>query len=501
LNLSEIIIHGARYFGNKTALVFEDERYTYPELNALIDGIAAYLHEVGIHPGDRVALYLPNCPQWIVVYYAIIRIGAASVCVSSAYKQDEVKHLINDSKSSLLISSEELRDQIPHRGTIPKVKDVLLIEQDATLVSIFENKRCTAGPSVLVDCPPDKECVILYTGGTTGAPKGAMLTHRNILYTAQNVCYHERTGSKDVAVCMMPLNHVFAGNHIMNSILYSGGTLVLHKGFDLDDVVSSIRRNKVTRFYAVPTIFIRLLNNPASKPQLSSLTYCFSAATSMASEIVRQWQERFKLKIHEAYGMTETASLVTYNHRYKHKIGSVGTPAGIVEVKIVDHNGIETAGGETGEIVIRGPNVMKGYINKPKETEEIFRDGWLHSGDLGYLDAQGYLFIVDRIKDMIISGGLNIYPSEVEDVLYRHPEVEECAVVGVPHPEYGEAVSAYVIKKQDRICTEEDLIRFCKEKIASYKAPKKIMFVKELPKSPAGKILKRVIRKSFDKSD
>ena len=220
----------------------------------------------------------------------------------------------------------------------------------------------------------------------------------------------------------------------------------------------------------------------------------------MASEIVRQWQESFKLKIYEAYGMTETASLVTYNHRNKHKIGSVGTPAGIVEVKIVDHNGTAVPGGETGEIIIRGPNVMKGYINKPRETDEILRDGWLHSGDLGYLDEQGYLFIVDRIKDMIISGGLNIYPSEVEDVLYRHSEVEECAVAGVPHPEYGEAVSAYVIKKENRICTEEDLILFCKEKIASYKASKKIMFVKELPKSPAGKILKRVIRKVFDQS-
>ncbi len=501
MNLSEIIVHGARYVGNKTALVFQDKRYTYSELNALIDNLASYLNEVGIIPADRVALYLPNCPQWIAVYYAIIRIGAVSVCVSSAYKQNEVKHLINDSKSSLLISSEELSDQIPCHETIPEVKNILLIEQDATLVSIFEKKHCAPDPSEMVACPPDKECVILYTGGTTGAPKGAMLTHRNILYTSQNVCYHERTGSKDVAVCMMPLNHVFAGNHIMNSILYGGGTLVLHKGFDLDDIVSSIRRNKVTRLYAVPTIFIRLLNNLESKRHLSSLTYCFSAATSMASEIVRQWQESFKLKIYEAYGMTETASLVTYNHRYRHKIGSVGTSAGIVEVKIVDPNGTEVPAGETGEIVIRGPNVMKGYINKPKETAEILRDGWLHSGDLGYLDEQGYLFIVDRIKDMIISGGLNIYPSEVEDVLYEHAAVEECSVVGMPHPEYGEAVTAYVIKKQDRLCAADDLIRFCKERIASYKAPKKIMFVKELPKSPAGKILKRVIRKSFDKSD
>ncbi len=291
MNLSEIVVNGARYFGDKTALVYQDNGYNYQDLNALIDNIALYLKEFGTIPGDRVALYLPNCPQWIAVYYAIIRIGAVSVCVS------------------------------------------------------------------------------------------------------------------------------------------------------------------------------------------------------------------YKLKIYEAYGMTETASLVTYNHRYKHKIGSVGMPAGIVEVKIIDRNGTELPGGETGEIAIRGPNVMKGYINKPKESAEILRDGWLHSGDLGYLDEQGYLFIVDRIKDVIISGGLNIYPSEVEDVLYKHSAVEECSVIGMPHPEYGEAVTAYVIKKQDRICAEDDLIRFCKKRIASYKAPKKILFVRELPKSPTGKILKRVIRKSIDNSD
>jgi long-chain acyl-CoA synthetase len=219
----------------------------------------------------------------------------------------------------------------------------------------------------------------------------------------------------------------------------------------------------------------------------------------MASEIVRQWQAVFNLRIHEAYGLTESSSLVTFNHLYHHRVGSVGTPAGVVEVKIVDKEGQELAIGETGEIAIRGPNIMKGYFNNPEETAKVLRNRWLHSGDIGRLDANGYLYIVDRIKDMIISGGLNVYPTEVEEVLYTHTAVEECAVIGMPHTEYGEAVTAFVILKQGLTCSEAELIGFCKERIASYKAPKRIMFVDQLPKSPAGKILKREIRKSVDK--
>jgi long-chain acyl-CoA synthetase len=295
----------------------------------------------------------------------------------------------------------------------------------------------------------------------------------------------------------MPLNHVFGGNHIMNSTFYGCGTLVLHKAFDMDQVLSSVQNNSITRFYSVPTIFIRMLNTRDCHKYLKSLSYCFSAATSMASEIVRQWQEKFNLTIHEAYGMTETSSLVTFNHLYHHKVGSVGTPAGIVEVKIVDDDNNEVPIGETGEVVIRGPNIMKGFFNNPEETNKVLRNGWLHSGDVGCMDEEGYLFIVDRIKDMIISGGLNVFPIEVEEVLYTHAAVEECAVVGMPNSDYGEAVTAFIKIKQGQVCSESSLIDFCKERIASYKVPKRILFLNDLPKSPAGKILKREIRKSF----
>jgi long-chain acyl-CoA synthetase len=498
LNLSSIIDRGALNFADKAALVYNSERYTYERLKSAIDRIAFYLSEKGMGRGDHIAIYMPNCPEWVAAYYGIIRLGAVTVCASAAYKQKEIEHLLNDSQVSLLITCDELLPQVPERLTIPMVKDILVWENDPNLALIFKTSSTENEPFAPTDCNPEDECVILFTGGTTGTPKGAMLTHRNILYTAQNVCYHERAVSGDVALCFMPLNHVFGANHIMNSTLYGCGSLVLHKSFDMDEVLSSIQTDKITRFYSVPTVFIRLLNTKNSHKYLTSLNYCFSAATSMASEIVRQWQEKFNLTIHEAYGMTESSSLVTFNHLYHHKVGSVGTPAGVVEVKIVDDENSEVPPGETGEIIIRGPNIMKGYFNKIEETNKVLRNGWLYSGDVGRLDEDGYLYIVDRIKDVVISGGLNVFPTEVEEILYTHETVEECAVVGMPHSEYGEAVTAFVKIKQGKTCSETDLISFCKAQIASYKAPKKILFVDELPKSPAGKILKREIRASFE---
>jgi long-chain acyl-CoA synthetase len=497
LNLSNIIDRGALNFAEKTALIQDRNRYTYERLKSATERIAFYLSEQGVRRGDRIAVYMPNRPEWVAAYYGIIRLGAVAVCVSSAYKQKEVASLLNDSLVSLVITCDELLDQLPERDAVPSVKEVVVWENDRVLESIFDVRSAGHKPFLPVDCGLDDECAILFTGGTTGIPKGAMLTHRNIMYSAQNVCYHERAIPADVALCFLPLNHVFGGVHIMNSTFFGCGTLVLHKSFDMDRLLSSVQSEKITRFYSVPTVFIRLLNTAKSREYLMSINYCFSAATSMASEIVRQWRDKFNLTIHEAYGMTETSSLVTFNHMYHHKIGSVGTPAGIVEVKIVDEKDSEVPPGESGEIVIRGPNIMKGYFNKPEETGEVLRNGWLHSGDIGRLDKDGYLYIVDRIKDLVISGGLNVYPTEVEEILYTHAAVEECAVVGMPHTEYGEAVSAFVKKKQGLECSEDDLIDYCKKRIASYKAPKKIFFVDELPKSPAGKILKREIRKSF----
>lgn len=498
MNLSLVIDRAARCFGSQPAIINSAKTITYSQLNLGVDRVSAHLSKRGLTPGERVAVFSGNRPEWVAAYYGIIRAGGVAVCLSAAYKAAEIEPLLNDSGPRFLITSEDLADQLPDREMTAGI-EILTIETDPVLSTLFVKSENPDSPSIIIDRNADDTCAILYTGGTTGTPKGAMLTHKNILFTSQNICYHERTRPGDSAICFMPLNHVFGGNHIMNSIFYGCGTLVLHKGFEMERILKSISANAVTRFYAVPTIYIRLLNNPESRKLFKSVTYCFSAATSMASEIVRQWRDKFSLTIHESYGMTETASLVTFNHLYSHQIGSVGTLAGVVEARLVDPEGKPVPVGQTGEIIIRGPNVMKGYYGKPEETAAAIRNGWLHSGDIGRFDKEGHLYIVDRIKDLVISGGLNVYPSEVEGVLYTHPAVDECVVVGLPHKEYGEAVSAFVILRRGYETTEEELIAHCKSKMASYKAPKTVVYVEDLPKTPTGKTLRRKIREKFQR--
>ncbi len=494
MNVADLFANAALYDPNKKALIFGNESYTYAEMHRIIDGVAAYLRKLGISKGDRVSLYMANRPEWIMLYFGAARMGAITVCVPSAYKSDEMKTVVNDSLSSLLVTSESLLPMVPPPEAIPLVKQVVGVERDEAFQSILRGEGAHTRAAA-ADTTGDDTCAILYTGGTTGVPKGAMLTHRNLLYSAQNVAYHERTVPEDIGLCSLPLNHVFAQCHVMHTFFYGCATLVLFAGFDMDKVIAAVVEHKVTRLYAVPTIFIRLLNNPETRKQLKSLRYVFSGGTSMPAEIVRQWAQAYGIPIHEAYGMTEAASLVTFNHLYRHKIGSIGMPGGIVEVKVVDANDNEVEQGDQGEIIIRGPNVMKGYFEQPQETALALRNGWLHSGDVGVFDEEGYLFIVDRIKDIIITGGENVYPKEVEDTLHQHRAVNECGVVGLPHREYGEAVTAFVTLRPGVTANERDLIAFCKEKMAGYKVPKKIHFVADLPKTPQGKILRRELRK------
>jgi long-chain acyl-CoA synthetase len=494
MNIANSFSLGALSYPDRRALIFNDRVYTYAEMDRIIGGVAGYLSSLGVAGGDRVSLYMPNRPEWIMFYYGIARMGATPVCVPAAYKREEMVGLVNDSLSSVLVTSADLASELPLSPAIPSVKKVIVADDDEGFRSIVRDEKrfVPSGVRTL----GDDTGAILYTGGTTGVPKGAMLSHRSLISSAQNVAYHERMTPEDVGVCFMPLNHVFAQCHIMNAFFYSCATLVLFQNFDMDRVLTAVSEHRVTRFYAVPTVYIRFLNDPTSRERLKSLRYVFSAATSMPAEIVRQWVDAFGIPIHEAYGMTETASCVTFNHIFRHKIGSIGTPAGIVEVRLVDGDDNDVNDGERGEIVIRGPNVMKGYFNRPEETAAALRNGWLHSGDVGVFDEEGYLYIVDRLKDVIITGGENVFPKEVEDVLYMHEGVSECAVVGLPHPEYGEAVTAFVILKEGKTTDEAALVSFCKSHLARYKVPKTIRFVAELPKTPQGKILRRELKKT-----
>jgi long-chain acyl-CoA synthetase len=494
MNVADEFTYAALYCPDKKALIFGDTSYTYAEMHRIIEKTAGYLASLGVSKGDRISIYMANRPEWIMFYYGIARIGAISVCIPGAYKRDEMTGTVNDSRSSILVTSEDLLAQIPPADKIPSVRETIVVEHSEAFQSILRGEDAFAAQTG-IRTSGDDVTSILYTGGTTGIPKGAMLTHRNLLYSAQNVAFHERMVPDDIGVNFLPLNHVFAQCHIMHTYFSGCATLILFPGFDMDRVVASVIEHKVTRFYAVPTIFIRILNNPESRKQLKSLRYVFSGGTSMPAEIVRQWFDAFGIPIHEAYGMTEAASIVTFNHLFRHKIGSIGMPAGIIELKVVDADDNEMKQGEQGEIILRGPNIMKGYFEQPEESAIALRNGWFHSGDVGVFDAEGYLYIVDRIKDIVITGGENVYPKEVEDLLHQHKAVNECGVVGLPHHEFGEAVTAFVTLKPGMITDEASLIAFCKERMARYKVPKAVHFVADLPKTPQGKILRRELRK------
>jgi len=340
---------------------------------------------------------------------------------------------------------------------------------------------------------------ILYTGGTTGTPKGAMLTHEGIIFSSFSIAHFERNTENDRALCFMPFNHVFGQIHIMNATILSAGCLEILPSFDLGKTLELMAAGRITKFFAVPTVYVRLLGVNDLSEKLGRLRYCFSAAASMPREIVKQWKERTGIKISESYGMTEGMP-VTYNHYYpdRHVVGSVGQPIHGVEVQIRDTSGNLLEQGREGEICFRGPIVMKGYLNHPEGNVAAFWEGgWLRSGDIGFFDTEDYLYIVDRLKDMIITGGENVYPREVEEVLYRRPEVQECAVVGLPDKEWGERVTAFIIPKPGQPISREELKLFLKSHLSPFKVPKEYIVVEEMPKSPAGKILKRELRKRF----
>ncbi|NOZ83385.1 MAG: long-chain fatty acid--CoA ligase, partial [Epsilonproteobacteria bacterium] len=346
---------------------------------------------------------------------------------------------------------------------------------------------------------PNNPASIIYTSGTTGEPKGVVLSHGNVISNSYAAIHHTRISPNDRLICFLPLFHSFAQNFIANSAINCGATLVLHKKYEQDDILELTKQHKVTRFYAVPTIYIMLLNTPGIKEYLKSLTYSFSAASSLPVEVIKEWKEQTGMNINEAYGLTESSPFATYNHEFRHKAGSVGTSIENVEIRIADKNDNPLKVGEEGEILIQGPNVMLGYFGKQKETEETLKNGWLHTGDVGKLDDEGYLYIVDRTKDMINSGGENISPREVEETLYQNDCVQECSVVGMPDKIYQESVLAYVVLKEGKMAEEAELIEFCKSRMARFKAPKKIKFAEALPKNATGKILKRKLREMAKK--
>lgn len=494
MNIARNLERSACFFPSRPVISEGGSETTYAQLNERANRIATALIRLGVQPGDSIGLCAPNSGDWLAFYFGVLKVGAVAVTMSSLLKPSELALSINDSLPKVMYSYEEKLDDLKGMKRPGVLERIICPGGDLDLDRLAETGT---GAFKAPERDRSDTAAILFTGGTTGIPKGVLLSHENISTAIQNVVFNERSNENDRALCFLPFNHVFGQMHIMNATILSGGCLDLLPTFDMEKVLHAIKAGRVTKLFAVPTIYVRLLSLDRIKERLGSVRYCFSAAASMAAEIVRRWKDETGLSIHEAYGMTESASMVTYNHYYRHVVGSVGTPVSGEEVQIRDLEGHIKATGEEGEICIRGRNIMKGYLNQPEETASVFWDDWFRSGDLGQIDDHGYLYIVDRLKDMIITGGENVYPREIEEILYSFPEVEECTVIGLPDKEWGERVIALIIPKPEMAIDPSVLSSRLKQRLSPFKVPKEYHMVNAFPKSSAGKILKRELRKQY----
>ena len=452
--------------------------------------------DMGTRPGDLIGICAPNSAEWIVFYFGILKAGGVAVTLSAALTGDELKNLVNHARPRFIFIGENKLKEMQQVKAEGNVEKIICPGGDLQMAELIDNGQ---GSFKAIDRERTDTAAILYTGGTTGLPKGVMLKHEGINFSSQSIAFYERSTERDTALCFLPFNHVFGQIHIMNSTIFSSGCLEMLPAFDMDRVLSILEAGRITKFFAVPTVYIRLLTLPNLKERLGPLRYCFSAGAAIALEIVRQWKEYTGIAICESYGMTECMP-VTYNHYHadKHLAGSVGQPCPGVEVQIRDTMGHVLEQGREGEICLRAPSCMTGYLDNPEGTREAFWDGgWVRSGDIGFFDANDYLFIVDRLKDLIITGGENVFPREVEEALYAFADVEECAVVGFPDKEWGERVAAFIVAKSGKTIVPDEVKSFLKSRLSSFKVPKEYVIVKEMPKSAAGKILKRELKNSF----
>jgi long-chain acyl-CoA synthetase len=510
LNLASILDNALRYFAEEPALIHDERRLTYRQLQRHVAAFAAHLRALGIERGDKVALLLPNRMSFTVAYYGILRAGGVVVPVSFLSVGREVAYLLQDSDAAALVAWHGFQ-KAAREGfeAVESCRRLLLVDESRGPLTVLEGKPIDAGGECdLSQTSPDDTAVILYTSGTTGQPKGAELTHFNMysnaLYSAEHLLGApgnlEVIGPGNVSLAALPLFHSFGQTCNQNASLAGGAAISYLERFEPEAALRVMERDRVTLFAGVPTMYFQLLNFAgAGRFDLGHLKHCCSGGAAMPVEVMRAFDERYGVNILEGYGLSETSPVASFNVAWKpKKAGSIGEPILGCEIRIFDDQDRELPDGEVGELVIRGYNVMKGYYKRPEATTDAFRSGWFHSGDMGRKDEDGYIFIVDRKKDMIIRGGFNVYPREVEEVLYGHLAVREAAVVGVPDEEYGEEVKAYVALRPLPAgapqATAADLMAFAKERLGASKYPRLFEILDELPKGPTGKILRKELR-------
>jgi long-chain acyl-CoA synthetase len=498
LNLAIMLKEAARENPAKPAALYDGAKLTYAELDALSDRFAAGLRREGIGRGDAVALQLPNVPQWLIAYFGILKNGSAVVPLNVLLKAGEVEFHLSDSQSQALITWSGFIGESAKGAAGAGVERVFVLDQGGDNKSVGEPfERLLSelySPAPFEPTAPGDTAAIVYTSGTTGRPKGAELSHFQLFMNADTPGRLFGVRPDDVVLVVLPLFHVFGMSSQLNVCVRFAATMSLVPRFDPAKVLEVIQRDRVTIFEGVPTMYVALLNYPElEKYDLSSLRVGISGGAAIAAEVLDDFERRFGIVILEGYGLSETASTTTFNvSADDRKVYSVGKAIWGVEVQIWDEQQRQLPPGpdHVGELVVRGVNTMTCYHNNPAGTAEAFAGGWFHTGDLGYVDEDGYFFIVDRKKDLIIRGGYNVYPREVEEVLYTHPAVAEAAVVGVPHHLHGEEIKAYVQLKPGTSVTDEELITYAKDRLAAYKYPRSIEFRSELPKNATGKIVK-----------
>jgi long-chain acyl-CoA synthetase len=518
----------ARTYPDATAAIFFNHKMSYKELNELADRFAAALQQLGVKKGDRVAIYMANCPQFVASFYGALKAGAMAVTFNPLYAAREVEHQLKDSGAETIVVQSRFYPIVKQVRANTALKHVIVTNIKEyfpplvkLLFTLFREKkggdaqdisgdantywfqellsRAPAKPTPVDVMPSDTAC-LLYTGGTTGVPKGAQLTHRNLMSNAMGcrAWLHDLREGKEVVLTAIPLYHSYGMTTCMNLSVYAGAAMLLIPNpRDFADVMKNIKKHQPTLFPGVPTMYVAFNNFPdVEKYGVRCIRACISGAAGLPVEVQKRFQELTGAKLVEGYGLSEASPVTHANPIFGwNRIGTIGLPWPDTEAKIVDlETGKKELGvNEIGELVIRGPQVMKGYWNMPEETALVLREGWLHTGDIARMDEEGYFQIVDRKKDMIIAGGFNIYPRDVEEVLYENPKVKEAVVAGIPDPYRGETVKAYVVLKEGETATEEEIIEFCKGKMAKYKVPRMVEFRAELPKTTVGKVLRRIL--------
>jgi len=525
--------HTATIFGAMLGSRLMDASLTYRQLDDAVNRFAAGLQQMGVQKGDRVAIMLPNCPQFIIAAYGTWRIGSIMVCCNPLYVAREVEHLVDDSGTETFVVMSSLYERVKSIRADTGLKRVIVtnikeyfpgllkllftlakekkeghrvdISGDADTYWFQDVLKSAPARPAPVGIEPEEVATLIYTGGTTGVPKGAQLTHRNLVSNAVTLkVWSKSKEAEDVMLAVMPYFHVYGLTAGMNTAIANGLTIVqVPNPRDMVHVLKSIETHRVTYYPGVPTMFVGFNNFPGrDQYDLSSLRFAVSAAAPLPPEVQQQFEAITGGKMVEAYGLTETSPAATMDPIDRPRAHSIGVPLPDTDVKIVDADSgaREMDVGESGEIIIKGPQVMKGYWNMPTETANAIRagpdgqPGWFYSGDIGYMDEDGYFHITDRKKDIIIAGGYNIYPADVEAVLFEHPAVREAAVIGVPHERRGETVKAFVVLKEGETATAEEIIEFCRERLAAYKMPRIVEFRDDLPKSLVGKVLRRELR-------